>query len=201
MRLPSRFALTSFSLIATIQTGLCFAQTSQGDAPTKYMSASVKAAPRLKCKLHAPNSARDSGVTVFTDGDGYARFHAVRGGIGAAGRTLTLSCADDAGRTSSYPVDLTSEETFSPHPMDLAKEPGIDRPPLEGDPMSYTKAQLSRQGYGLRPDPHSNPSGYASWLEAARKQGRMLHIKRTVDRRHNPPTTATAAPWIGSVMT
>jgi hypothetical protein len=209
MQSPLRAVLAWISLLSMMQTSLCFAQTSQGDRPTKYLPASVKVAPGLKCKLHAPNSGPESGITVFTDGDGYARFHAVRGGTSLAGRSLTLSCTDTAGRTTSYPVDLTAEEVFSSHPLDLAKEPGIDRPPLAGDPMSYTKAQLTRQGYGLRPDPDADPKGYVSWLEAAKKHGRMLHTKRTVDRRHTPrirtpitktgPITTTGM-WLGALM-
>ena len=33
----------------------------------QFLSASVKAAPDLKCKLHAPQSSPASGITVFTD--------------------------------------------------------------------------------------------------------------------------------------
>jgi hypothetical protein len=161
----------------------------------RFLPASVKAAPNLKCKLHGTGQETGSGITVFTDADGYARFHAVRGG---QGQTERLTCTDEAGQTSSYPVDLSSDATFADRPLDLAKEPGTDRPPLAGDPSSYTQAQLAQMGYGLRPD--RNSRAYADWLAAATKPGRILHTKRLSEFHHNV-TPTTGGPWIGSVMT
>src|ERR1700722_3391936 len=43
-----------------------------------YTAASVSALPGLQCKLYPNGSAPSAGVKVFTDDDGYARFHAVR---------------------------------------------------------------------------------------------------------------------------
>jgi Peptidase A4 family len=173
---------------------------SEAVAVKRYVPASVQAAAGLQCKLHASDRAPASGLIVFTDGDGYARFHAVRQRLGSAAQHLTLSCADEAGRPSSYPVDLASDATFVARPLNIANERGIDRPPLRGDPLSYSQAQLSREGYGLRPDPAGAPAAYASWYEAATKPGRMLYAKRSDGRAHTV-TTSTAPPWIGSVMT
>jgi hypothetical protein len=161
----------------------------------RFLPASVKAAPNLKCKLHGAGREPGSGITVYTDADGYARFHAVRGG---QGQTELLTCTDEAGHTSSYRVDLSSAATFADRPRDLAREPGTDRPPLTGDPSSYTQGQLARMGYGLRPDRYS--PAYAGWLAAATKPGRILYTKRLSDLQHGV-TPTTAAPWIGSVMT
>ena len=48
-------------------------------APKKsYTPASVRALPGLKCSLYPAGAAPSKGLTVFTDDDGYARFHAVR---------------------------------------------------------------------------------------------------------------------------
>jgi hypothetical protein len=66
----------------------------------KFSPASVKAAPDLRCTLHPPGSP-STGIPVFTDADGYARFHAVRPNAGSAGETLALSCTDPAGGTVS----------------------------------------------------------------------------------------------------
>jgi hypothetical protein len=165
----------------------------------QFQAASVKAAPNLACKLHGIEQPHDSGVTVFADADGYARFYARRDG---PGRMQELTCTDEAGRSSSYPVDLSSEATFRNPPRDLAAEPGGDRPPLAGDPYSYTQAELAQMGYGLRPA--GNSRAYADWLAAAKRQGRLLHAKRLSALHHLPPhtvTNTTAPPWIGSVMT
>jgi Fungal fucose-specific lectin len=168
-------------------------------AAKSFLPASVKAAPNLKCTLHAPGSAPASGLTVFTDADGYARFHAVRAGSG--GQSKMLTCSDEAGRTSSYSVDLGSDATFVDRPHDIASEPGIDRPALTGDPLSYTQTELSQRGYGLRPKP-SDPT-YPVWVEAATKSGRMLYARKPDKHIHGPHTVSngTAPPWVGSVMT
>ena len=110
--------------------------------------ASAMAAPNLECKLHARGSAPDSGITVFTDGDGYARFFAVRS---AAAQVLT--CANESKEISEYAVDLASESTFAERPLDIAKEPGIDRPPLAGDPLTISQAELSARWLWTAPGP------------------------------------------------
>jgi len=160
----------------------------------RFLPASVKAAPNLKCKLHEAGRDAGTGITVYTDADGYARFHAVRENQGQ----MKLTCTDEAGQISSYPVDLSSAETFADRPRDLAKEPGDDRPRLTGDPSSYTEAQLAQMGYGLRPGRDS--PAYAEWLAAATKPGRILHTKR-LSEFHHTVTPTTLAPWIGSMMT
>ena len=172
----------------------------QPNAISEYLPASVKAAPDQRCTLHPPGSP-STGITVFTDADGYARFHAVRPSAGKPAEKLTLSCVDPAGGAASYPVDLTANDTFAHRPLNLASEPGIDRPALTGDPLSYTQAQLSRDGYGLRPDPAAAPAMYAAWLEAATKPGRMLFAKRPDKHSHNTVTTTPGSFWIGSVLT
>jgi hypothetical protein len=198
--------LVAFAVCSTLALSVTGHAQAPASPPTqtapakKYTPASVKAAPDLACKLHAPGSAPDSGLAVFTDGDGYARFHAVRAGPGVPVQPLVLSCTDQAGRASQYSVDLSSDETFANRPVNIANERGVDRPALAGDPLSYTQAQLSRDGYGLRPDPAAAPAAYASWREAATKPGRMLYAKRSDGRTHNV-TTTTGPPWIGSVMT
>jgi hypothetical protein len=85
-------------------------------------------------------------------------------------------------------------------PLDIASEPDSDRPVLTGDPMSRTQAELSRDGYGLRPDPAASPALYAAWLEAAKKPGRMLFAKRP-DKHVHAVTTQSSPFWIGSVLT
>ena len=115
---------------------------------------------------------------MFTDDDGYARFHAVRATASDAVQRLALDCTDSAGKSYSYSVDLTSDDTFAPRPLNLANERGTDRPALKGDPLSYSQSELIQAGYGLRPDP-TDTAAYARWLAAASTPGRMLESKRS----------------------
>ncbi len=172
----------------------------EDSAQKSYEPASIHLQPGLQCMLYAPGAEPAKGIPVFTDDDGYARFHAVRAAAGDEIKSLKLDCKDAAGKTSTYTVDLTSAETFAPHPVNLATEHGTDRPALTGDPMSYTQAQLVQEGYGLRPDPKTDPAAYALWLEAASKNGRMLEAKRPDMHQHT--VTSSASPWwVGSALT
>jgi len=166
-----------------------------------YAPASLRALPGLQCKVYPAESASSAAITVFTDDDGYARFHAVRAAAGDKVQRLTLDCTDSDGNFTSYSADLTSADTFAPRPLNLANERGTDRPALQGDPLSYTQAELIRAGYGLRPD-LTDAGPYSRWLAAASRPGRFLEIKRPNARpQASPSKKATAGPWTGSVMT
>jgi hypothetical protein len=172
-------------------------------APNKksYTPASVHASPGLECTLYPNGSAPSAGLPVYTDDDGYARFHAVRAVAGDAVHQLNMDCTDSAGHSSFYTVDLTSDDTFASRPLNLANERGTNRPALEGDPLRYTESQLIQAGYGLRPDPKKEPAGYARWLEAASVPGRMLEAKRPTSPYSHTVYTEQKAPWVGSVLT
>jgi hypothetical protein len=165
-----------------------------------FTPASVRALPGLKCSVYPAGTDPSKGLTVFTDDDGFARFHAVRAAAGDAVQRLTLDCTDSQGALSSFSADLTSADTFEPRPLNLANERGIDRPALSGDPLTYTQQELLDAGYGLRPDPEKEPAAYSRWLSAALVPGRMLEIKRSSPYSHTV-TTTTAPWWTGSVLT
>ena len=78
------------------------AATAVSSAKKSYAPASIHALPGLQCKLYPAGSAPSAGLSVFTDDDGYARFHAVRAVAGDAVQRLTLDCTDSAGKPSSY---------------------------------------------------------------------------------------------------
>jgi Peptidase A4 family len=198
---PKAFAipgvLTIFLSIAAAARALAQEPTS---AQTSYVPASVYASPGLQCKLHAAKDSATEGISVFTDNDGYARFHAVPAKPGDATRYFALDCTDLAGKSTSYPVDLASNEIFASHPLDLSKEPGKDRPALQGDPLSYSEPQLIEAGYGLRPEPAGHPAAYARWLAAASRPARLLAADRPLLHKRNV-STGTSTPWVGSVLT
>ena len=115
-----------------------------------YTPASVRALPGLQCKVYPAESASSAAITVFTDDDGYARFHAVRAAAGDKVQRLTLDCTDSDGNFSSYSADLTSAETFAPRPLNVANERGTDRPALKGDPLSTQARSMCRPPSLLR---------------------------------------------------
>jgi hypothetical protein len=178
-------------------------------AASRYQAAAVPAKPGLQCTLSPDKtSTAAAAVTVSTDHDGYARFYAVRATSQDAVQSLTLNCKDAEGAASTFAVDLTAAETFAAHPLDLAGEPGVDRPALKGDPMSYSQSQLLDAGYGLRPDPE-DAAAYARWLAAALTPGRLLEPRlRGIHKpsgasnevRPDGTTLETADPWVGSVL-
>lgn len=171
-------------------------------APKKsYAPASAYASPGLQCKLYPAGSLPSAGLEVSTDDDGYARFYAVRAAAGDTVRQLTMDCTDSVRNFSTYTVDLTSDDTFAPRPIDLSHEHGIDRPSLKGDPLSYTQAELIRAGYGLRPDPKKDALAYARWLKAASVSGRLLEAQRPTPPSSHTVYTTTGGPWTGSVLT
>jgi hypothetical protein len=183
------------------------AQTSAADtgsAPAQLRKvlepASIHAGPGLQCKLYPVGSAPSAAVTVSTDDDGYARFHAVKAAAGEIGKRLIMDCTDAAGKLSSYSANLASDETFAPHPIDIASERGIDRPALTGDPMQSTQLQLVQQGYGLRPDPEKDPAAYSRWLASASAPGKQLFTRRPNLHVHTVFTTSSPW-WVGSVLT
>ncbi|MGC2122133.1 MAG: G1 family glutamic endopeptidase [Xanthobacteraceae bacterium] len=176
------------------------AQAATPASPTpRYLAATVHALPGLQCKLYPAGAPASEGLPVFTDADGYAWFYAVKPISGDSVKTLTLDCTDTSGEAHPYTVDLTSPEVFAPHPINLANEPGKDRPALKGDPLSYTQLELIQDGYGLRPDP-KNTEAYARWLAAATRPGRQLESPRPNLHPHTV-TSGPGGPWTGSVMT
>jgi hypothetical protein len=188
------FALAFGALYAT-------GASAESNAPKKsYVPASVQALPGLQCKVYPTGGDPSAGVPVNTDDDGYARFYAMRATAADDVQQLTLACTDSNGKAYSYSVDLTSADTFAPRPLDLAKERGVDRPALEGDPLSYTQSQLIQAGYGLRPDPEKDPAAYSRWLASASRPGRFLEARHP--DLHSHTVYVTEAPWwVGSVLT
>ncbi len=203
-RRPSPLVLTVLACLLAcfaILAGRATAAPQDTVSAPKLTPAAIKAAPDLKCKLHLADGAASDGLTVYTDEDGYARFHALKTTAESTARRHMLTCSNEAGQVSTFPVDLAANETFAPRPFDLSKARGVDRPALTGDPKSFTQEQLVQRGYGLRPDPEKAPDAYRAWLEAASRPGRILLAKKEGDKISHGVTTTQAPTWIGTVMT
>jgi hypothetical protein len=202
--LRTRAALASAALPAALALHVsgAGAATLAANAATPgrtFVPASVHAAAGLTCKLYRAGGDPSTAITVYTNADGYARFHALPATVGSV-RALTLACTDGAGRASRYAVDLTSPETFRPRPLNLENEPGTDRPALTGNPLAFSVNSLVAAGYGLRPDPYNAPAAYARWLAAATLPARLLNGRHPGAHPAKVVTT-TADPWTGSTLT
>ena len=120
------------------------------------------------CTIRPEGRDRKNAIRVPVDEDGVARFFAVRPTrVGAVDR-LALECTLADG-TTTYSIDLRDEVTFAPRPLNPPDTRGPLRPAIDGDPLAYSIGDLIRKGFGVRPDPVSNPNGYARWLESANK--------------------------------
>jgi hypothetical protein len=189
-------------LAVLLPAGLCAIDARAQVSPNAkaFEEAAVRAGPGLRCALHNIGDKAKEGVPVYTDSDGFARFYAVRAKNTNDVQRMTLDCLSEAGASVSFPVDLSSSETFTSRPVELSRERGVDRPALKGDPLKYSQAELLDGGYGLRPDPEKDPVMYQHWLKAASVRGRMLAAKRADSREHGVYATQ-ASPWAGSVLT
>jgi hypothetical protein len=124
----------------------------------------------------APEGETDpaGAVTVPVDEDGIAHFSAVRPTSDEDVQRLTLACSGPAG-AKSYSVDLRAGGVFIPPPAQASQtaQTGATalsvRPPMQGDPMALPASELIAQGFGVRPDPEGNPTGYARWLAATQR--------------------------------
>jgi hypothetical protein len=191
------FRFTLLGLTVALWTGPAEAQT----AP-HYVPASAHALPNSQCSLYAKGAPPSSGIPVFTDEQGVARFHVVRPARPDSVRQLTLDCTDSAGSTATFAVDLQAEATFAEDAFNRADAAGVARPPLRGDPLRYTQSELLEAGYGLRPDPAQGADAYSLWLEAALQPGRRMSARHPVSIKGLSAgvTTTTDAPWTGAVL-
>lgn len=141
-------------------------------SPKSFEPAWANVAVGSTCTV-APEGESDPAnvVTVPVDEDGIAHFSAVRATSDADVQRLTLACTGPSG-AHSYSVDLREGGAFIPPP---AHGPGAAsttlavRPAVQGDPMALSARELTRQGFGIRPDPARNPAGYSRWLAAAQR--------------------------------
>ena len=130
------------------------------------------------------------------DADGVVRFLAVRPTLPTSVNRLTLDCTDSQGNANTYSVDLRSEETFAERPFDPLRANLAFRPALTGDPLSFTQDQLVEAGYGLRPDPTSDPEGYQTWLAAVSEPAYKLEAapRASLTPRSSRPVASVGVP-------
>jgi len=170
---------------------LAFSSLGSAASEREYSAVAVRAKPDLKCTLDTGETQVSKPITLYSNDDGYVRFHAVRATAPDDVRSVTINCVDPVGHRSSYVADLSSAEVFEPHPLDVSLEPGTDRPVLMGNPMNYSLQELIREGYGLRPDPAKAPDLYRQWLLTASRPMRTVSMKRFPASGPAGPSAAT----------
>ena len=151
-------------------------QAASADGRPQFEPASISVPAGSECILH-PDGDPDptQSIPVRADEDGVARFQAVRATLLDRVKVLALDCIDSNGNSNTYSIDLQSEGTFAPRPFDPSRANLAFRPGLTGDALSFTQQELTKAGYGVRPDPKMNPDGYQSWLAAASMPAYQLH--------------------------
>ena len=184
-------------------------------AHAQFEEASVDAPVDSNCMLHPDGDQdRNEAVHVYADEDGVVRFLAVRPTLSDSVERLALDCTDANQRAKTYPVDLRSEVTFKPRPFDGSRTTLAVRPALTGDPRRFTREELLKGGYGLRPDPTKDPDAYQEWLAAASVPVYKLRSDRTlvwfpISRQAylgptvDPPESVSKSPsvgWTGAVL-
>src|SRR5215469_8202075 len=195
--------------------GLIASTPAQPAGDGQFEEASVDAPADSNCMLH-PEGDRDpnESIHVYADEDGVVRFLAVRPTMPDSVQRLTLDCTDADQRTQIYTVDLRSETTFAPRPFDGSRTSLAVRPALTGDPLRFTTEQLLKAGYGLRPDPTTDPDAYQEWLAAASVPVYKLRSDQTVawfpisrlatiGPTEDPAESVTKKPsvgWTGAVL-
>jgi hypothetical protein len=108
------------------------------------------------------------------------------------------------GATASENDQADAAASFAPS-VSRSPAPSDDwRPALVGDPLSRSRQELVHSGYGIRPDPATNPAGYARWLRAASIPARRRRGAAQPAEHHlsgdGGLATGNWAPWIGAVL-
>ena len=129
--------------------------------------------PDAECLLSAKGMA--SPMQIVADAAGVVSFLAPQAASTNTQAEVTLDCKDDTGRTGTFSVDLTGR-TAAAAPA-VAPAAGTGRPPLTGDVMQYSQAELWAGGYGLRPDPTAQPTTFALWKKASTAPGHIASQK------------------------
>jgi hypothetical protein len=132
-RLPVLIAtVLMYCLVAPARAG-AQAQSPQANvAPSaskqrSMTPAAVKVRPGLFCKLYPQGGKPTEGLPIYTDDDGYARFHAMRMQEVSKNRYQILDCTDDQEKHSVVPVDFASKDIFARHRLDIDGERGKAR--------------------------------------------------------------------------
>jgi Peptidase A4 family len=127
----------------------------------------VQVKPQSVCYLYHPK-APERRIQIDADNRGIVRFRA-KAMKGAEPTTFHLEC-HHAKHAELHAITLISDVHYTPamSSPELSSAPvvaGEPRPPLPGDPLALSNAELVARGYPPRPDPKRSPARYSRWLK------------------------------------
>jgi Peptidase A4 family len=134
--------------------------------PEQATLVTVQVKPQSVCYLYHPK-APERRIQIDADNRGIVRFHAKA--LKGAELTAFHLESHHAGHADLHAISLLPDIRHTPtmSAPELQSTPVVSgevRPPLSGDPMALSNAELVARGYPPRPDPHASPTRYARWL-------------------------------------
>ncbi len=136
--------------------------------PARATLVTVQVQPHSVCYFYHPE-AKQRRIQIDADNRGIVRFHA-RAMKGATPTEFHLESPQRWQGGATYTIALSAEIRHKPSMSspELVSAPivsGEVRPPLEGDPLALSDAELVAKGYPPRPDPEKAPAQYSRWLK------------------------------------
>jgi hypothetical protein len=179
-------------------------------APTVHLAVPANESTRVHVQVmpHGACTFPSGHTSAFANADGVIHFNITPTQEGTL--TMPLVCQASGGTPLTYPLEVTAtsdaaaiKASQSAMSSLAASHPGTSRPPLSGDPMSYTSGELLERGYGRRPDPNKDSARYAKWLQRAQRPGTIVPTTSIESSDSNGPN---ANPhynpgWSGAVDT
>jgi hypothetical protein len=149
--------------------------------PSGITSLTVRTLPNADCTLVKSGDLPESGLEFGSDELGQVHFYAHPAGAALHSASLALNCTAADGTVSAQQVDVSVDASATDDPL---LQPGKPRPPLAGDPMSYSQSELVQRGYPPRPDPSQSPGTYQKWLAKVSRQAMMVGPGVPLRRKH-----------------
>ena len=120
----------------------------------------VQISPNAVCFLSHP-ALMERRIQLDADDRGYVRFHARAPKHGAT-LELNIESRGADGQTMRHKVTMRGDHHASSE-QTIPAPCGNPLPPLEGDPMALSNAELIARGYPPRPDPSASVEIFARW--------------------------------------
>jgi len=171
--------------------------------PNKQTLVPFETLPNAECATSGPDENGELRThKLYADDSGVVRLYMTAPDAIEQRLQITFECTAGA-QSESVGVELRAahEPTATmPAPRtELAKRKlGKTRAPLPADPAAIPQEELLRMGYPPRPDPVSEPDGYAEWLRQTSEPLQVIEPKAVTDDVTWGP--ARSQSWSGYVL-
>jgi hypothetical protein len=155
--------------------------------------------PLAECALDAvdtslaPQAAES--LALYSDAEGMVHFQSRATDARASSVAMRLDCTDAAGKRASQEIDFVVDDAATPAPAPAARISRV-HPALAGDPLSYSREELTARDLPPRPDPVASPTSFARWLDLATHPVNVIEPEIVASSR--PHTRADARPTLPS---